>query len=188
MMALMYSFVYLLYSTYVPHTFPPSHFPSTSNSSLSFVFGRQYHWNESQTGLAFFGLGGGSILGLYIYFLFSDPITKLFTKRYGIAKPEYRLVMFCVSQFLMPIGLLVYGWSAQYTWHWYILHFLFEEGILIERSIPIAGTFILGLGTSVILVLKLLPFKFRSVRSNFSAQSKIISLVFYSSNGLFPNV
>jgi hypothetical protein len=96
---------------------------------MSFVFKNQYGWNETQTGLAFLGIGGGSLLGLYVVYLWSDRIAAALTKRHGIQKPEvdslcncadfqYRLVMFCFSQFLMPCGLLIYGWSSEFKWHW----------------------------------------------------------------------
>lgn len=55
---------------------------------MSFVFKNQYHWNETQTGLAFLGLGTGSLLGLYVVYLSSDRIAAALTKRHGQQKPE----------------------------------------------------------------------------------------------------
>ena len=75
----MYSLIYLLYSTYLRHD---------SNLRLSFVFGRQYHWNETQTGASFFGLGSGSLLGLLCVYWWSDRISVSLTKKHGESKPE----------------------------------------------------------------------------------------------------
>jgi len=55
---------------------------------MSFVFKNQYHWNETQTGLAFLGLGSGSLLGLYVVYLTSDRIAAALAKKHGQQKPE----------------------------------------------------------------------------------------------------
>jgi hypothetical protein len=64
---------------------------------LSFVFARQYGWNEAQVGLAFLGLGSGSLLGLYVVYLTSDKISKALTKRNGVTRPEVHTLLALLS-------------------------------------------------------------------------------------------
>jgi hypothetical protein len=66
----MYSFIYLLYST------------------LPFVFGKQYHWNETQTGMSYLGMAVGSLAGLFIVYFGSDRISESLTKKHGAPSPE----------------------------------------------------------------------------------------------------
>ena len=46
-------------------------------------------------------------------------------------KPEYRLPLLWPGAIMVPIGLLLYGWTAQYRVHWIV---------------PILGTALLGAG------------------------------------------
>jgi len=69
---------------------------------MSFVFKNQYHWNETQTGLAFLGIGGGSLLGLYVVYLWSDHIAAALTKRHGIQKPEVASLCDCADFSVSP--------------------------------------------------------------------------------------
>ncbi|KAJ5179087.1 MFS general substrate transporter [Penicillium capsulatum] len=85
---------------------------------LSIVFHGQYGFEEGIAGLAYLGIGIGSGLGMVVFGLYSDRIyTKLSEKHKG-AKPEYRLPPLLPSALAMPIGLIIYGWTAQYRLHW----------------------------------------------------------------------
>ena len=55
---------------------------------MPFTFKNQYHWDETQTGFAFLGIGSGSLFGLYVVYVWSDRIAAALTKRHGIQKPE----------------------------------------------------------------------------------------------------
>jgi MFS family permease len=61
---------------------------------------------------------------MYQYFKSKDPR--------GQGKPEYRMPLVIPFSFLVPIGLLIYGWSAQYLVHWIV---------------PDIGLFFFGMGT-----------------------------------------
>jgi len=59
-----------------------------SNVSLPFVFGKQYGWNETQTGLSYLGLSGGSLAGLLVVYFASDRISETMAKNRGVKSPE----------------------------------------------------------------------------------------------------
>jgi hypothetical protein len=71
--------------------------------SLSFVFGRQYHWNETQTGISFLGLGSGSLLGLVFVYWWSDRISVSLAKKHGAGKPEVAKFRHCLHM-LVPVS------------------------------------------------------------------------------------
>lgn len=59
------------------------------------------------------------------------------SRAHGVAKPEQRLPPMIVGGVLLPIGLFVYGWTAQYHLHWIV---------------PIIGTAILGFGLMITMI------------------------------------
>ncbi|RYP05067.1 hypothetical protein DL765_009962 [Monosporascus sp. GIB2] len=77
------------------------------------VFGGQYSFGSGEADLATLGMGVGSI------------------KNGGYTKPEYRLPTMVIGGLVMPIGLFIYGWTAEYKTHWIV---------------PIIGTGYLGCG------------------------------------------
>src|SRR5271170_4424047 len=48
----------------------------------------------------------------------------------------------------MPTGLILYGWCSKLQLHWYNSAALVAN----DRSLPILGTFIFGLGTGIVFV------------------------------------
>jgi hypothetical protein len=52
-------------------------------------------------------------------------------------RPGYRLLLMIWLSPCVAVGLLIYGWSAQYKVHWIV---------------PIVGTFFIGLGAYFVLV------------------------------------
>jgi hypothetical protein len=69
-LALIYGYLYLLFSTF------------------STVFTEQYSFGAGNLGLSFLGLGIGIVLSLLFLSWFSDWAHKTLTKRYGEPKPE----------------------------------------------------------------------------------------------------
>lgn len=111
--AVVYGYLYLLFTT------------------ISSVFTDTYHFSQGNVGLAFLGIGIGSILGLFVLGATSDPILKKLAAKSGEMKPEYRLVPLIPATLLLPAGFFWYGWSAETAQH-YVL--------------TIAGTLFIGMG------------------------------------------
>ncbi|KUJ12853.1 MFS general substrate transporter [Mollisia scopiformis] len=92
--AVVYGQLYLLYTT------------------ITFVFEEQYHFAYRTSGLAFLGLGVGMLLGAGIFGAVSDRTLKAKEKENGL-KPEYRLPVMMYGIVIIPIGLVIYGWTAE---------------------------------------------------------------------------
>ncbi|OHW99109.1 fluconazole resistance protein [Colletotrichum incanum] len=119
-MAVLYGYLYLLFTT----------FPQ--------VFKQQYGFSQGSAGLAYIGIGFGSVLGLLFAGLVSDRLVKKLTSRNGgHYQPEYRLPPMLCGAILVPIGLFLYGWTAEKQLHW---------------MLPIVGTAILGCGIVIVLM------------------------------------
>ncbi|KAJ8612798.1 hypothetical protein MRB53_037269 [Persea americana] len=112
--AITYGVLYLLFSTF------------------TFVFEDTYHFSQSIVGLTFIGIGAGSFTGLFILGMISDPLMKRLAAKHsnGELKPEYRLPPMIITSPLLPIGMFIYGWTAQYGVHWIV---------------PLIGTFLVGI-------------------------------------------
>ncbi|KAJ3469393.1 hypothetical protein MRS44_003458 [Fusarium solani] len=101
-LALVYGYLYLLFTTF------------------STVFPEQYGFGIDTLGLAFLGLGIGCMLALIVLSWLSDWVQDHLTEKHGQSKPEYRLLPIVLGIPLLPIGLFVYGWTAQYKVHWIV--------------------------------------------------------------------
>ena len=111
-MAVLYGYLYLLFTTFTE------------------VFGRQYHFSLGITGLAYLGIGVGNIMGLMFTGITMDKLLKSKSKS-GEMKPEYRLPPTVWAAPFVPIGLFIYGWTADKGIHWIV---------------PIVGTMLFGFG------------------------------------------
>ncbi len=110
--AVTYGYLYLLFTT------------------VTFVFEDQYGISSSNVGLVYLGIGLGQLAGLSIFGYYSDKLLRKWAKG-GELKPEFRLPLLWPGAFLIPAGLFMYGWSAEYKVHWIV---------------PLIGTFIFGAG------------------------------------------
>jgi hypothetical protein len=113
-----YGYIYLLFTT----------FP--------IVFKEQYGFSNGIVGLAYIGMGVGTIIGVVIIGVTSDRLMKKKSVD-GVVKPEYRLANMMYGAPCIPIGLFWYGWSAKADVHWIV---------------PIIGTLFVGLGVIFIFV------------------------------------
>ncbi|KAJ9414695.1 hypothetical protein QL093DRAFT_2594471 [Fusarium oxysporum] len=84
----------------------------------------------TNVGLIYLGFGCGQIVGLILFGMVSDPILRRMA-RGGELKPEYRLPLMIPCSAIIPIGLLVYGWTTEYGVFWFV---------------PVIGTFMIGFG------------------------------------------
>ena len=94
------------------------------------MFHDQYGISASNIGLVYLGIGLGQFIGLILFGLYSDKLLKRLAKG-GEMKPEYRLPLLWPGAIGVPLGLILYGWSAQYKVQWIV---------------PILGTTMLGAG------------------------------------------
>jgi len=119
-----YGYLYLLFTTF------------------TIVFEETYGFSSGTVGLTFLGLGVGSLIGLAYFGIYSDRILKKKTaeadalaaeagKASAGMKPEYRLPPMLPGAFLIPVGLLLYGWTARYKVHYIV---------------PIISTALIGIG------------------------------------------
>ncbi|KAI1201554.1 MFS general substrate transporter [Nemania serpens] len=116
-------------------------------TTFTSVFGQTYGFSTSIVGLSFVGLGIGSIIGLVIFSTTSDNYMKKKAAEAATATdvgggdakpvmiPEYRLPYLPSASILVPVGLLIYGWTAYYHVHWVV---------------PIIGTSITGIGIQIV--------------------------------------
>jgi len=110
--AMNYAYMYLLFTTF------------------TYVFMANYGFNEGEAGLAYLGVGVGFILGLLVSGFYSDKIVKK-VRETRTPAPEDHLPPMVIGAILVPVGLFIYGWTAQYEVHWIVC---------------IIGTGIFGLG------------------------------------------
>ncbi|OQU99343.1 hypothetical protein CLAIMM_04983 [Cladophialophora immunda] len=97
------------------------------------VFGCSLYVAPEHGRLVFLGVGIGQFISLGLFSAYSDKLLqKLAKAKGGQMKPEYRLPLLWPAAVLVPVGLLVYGWSAEHKLH---------------PIIPILGTGLLGAGT-----------------------------------------
>lgn len=80
----------------------------------------QYHESIGIAGLNYISLGLGEIIGTQSTARLNDTIYRTLKERNGkaVGRPEFRLPLLVPGAFLIPIGLLWYGWSAQKHLHW----------------------------------------------------------------------
>ncbi|KAK8122752.1 hypothetical protein PG984_011422 [Apiospora sp. TS-2023a] len=117
-------------------------------TSITEVFQQYYHFSTSLVGLAYIGLGVGSLGGVVLYSGTSDRYikrkaaeadtlaTETGAEQEGL-KPEYRLPLLPVGSVVMPIGFFLYGWTAEKQVHWIA---------------PIIGTAVIGIGNMIIFM------------------------------------
>lgn len=101
-MAVVYGYLYLLFTTLTP------------------VYEEVYGFGPGPVGLVFLGIGIGSMLGLVVFGALSDRLLKRLTAKNGTGemKPEYRLPPLLPGCLFIPIGLFWYGWSVEKQIHW----------------------------------------------------------------------
>lgn len=103
-MGLIYSYFYLLFTTFTP------------------IFEQNYHFPPDTVGLSYLGVGVGFIVGQASFAKLGDPVLKKCAARFGKGelKPEYRLPLCCIGALFIPIALFWYGWSVVGHVHWIV--------------------------------------------------------------------
>lgn len=119
--AVLYGVLYLLFATY------------------SFVFREVYGFSTSAAGLVFIAGGIGTLIGLFYVGYYSDETLRRRAAAGKTITPEDRLPLIITipGSLAFPIGLFVYGWSAEENVHWIV---------------PQIGTAITGFGSILIFI------------------------------------
>lgn len=84
------------------------------------IFGKLRGWSQGFTGLAFLGIGAGTMLAIV-----SEPFARRLINSHkkdpetGRVPPEASVSIICIGAFLCPIGQLWFSWTAvPITNHW----------------------------------------------------------------------
>lgn len=94
-----------------------------------------YHESVGIGGLNYISLALGLFLGMQICAPLLDRIYKhLKARNNGVGKPEFRIPLMIPGSLILPIGLFLYGWSAEKKTHWIV---------------PNIGVCLLGMGSIV---------------------------------------
>lgn len=127
---IVYGYLYLLFTTF------------------TLVFEKTYGFSSGSVGLTYMGLGVGSLLGLGYFAIASDRLLKKKAKEADEVaaasgqppagmKPEYRLPPLIPGAICIPVGLFLYGWTAQYHVHYIV---------------PILSTTLIGIGNLAVFM------------------------------------
>ncbi|KAJ7064994.1 multidrug resistance protein 4, partial [Mycena amicta] len=131
-------------------------------------FTKTYGLSTGISGLMYAGLGAGFVLATSCGAKFSNALYQhLSDKNGGQGEPEMRIPPIFVGSFFVPIGLLWYGWSAEYKLHWIM---------------PVVGSSIFGFGmmTSFLPIQLYLVDSFKYAASALSAAFLCRSLLGFS--------
>ncbi|KAL9598195.1 MAG: hypothetical protein Q9179_004009 [Wetmoreana sp. 5 TL-2023] len=152
-MALVYGYLYLLFTT------------------LTDVFENMYHFPTSLVGLTYLGLGVGMLGGITAYGSLADKMTSSAASKAGGVdgpklKPEHRLPPILPGAACIPLGLLIYGWTAEKDVFWLV---------------PILSTVLIGLG----LILTFMPIMIYLVEAYtiYAASATAANTIFRSLGG-----
>ncbi|GAA6009549.1 hypothetical protein JCM10207_003822 [Rhodosporidiobolus poonsookiae] len=78
-----------------------------------------YGWPSPTSGLPYLGLGAGFLCSSLTIGMFQDQLYGALSRHYrNNGEPEYRLVITQLGMLVFPLGLLIWGWTAQAQTHW----------------------------------------------------------------------
>jgi multidrug resistance protein len=113
--SVLYGFMYILFTTF------------------TFVYEGTYGFTSTGAGLTFIAGGIGNLIGLFFTGMMSDKIIQRKKALGQTPQPEDRLNLqsSVPAAICLPLGLIMYGWTAYYKIHWIV---------------PMIGTGIMGFG------------------------------------------
>ncbi|KAK4446697.1 MFS general substrate transporter [Podospora aff. communis PSN243] len=119
-------------------------------SAYPMAFSRQYGFAPHQIGLTFLAICIGCILGSALHVLLDRTVYRplvhasLARGQKGLIPPEHRLYSAMAGGFGIPIGLLMFGWGAEFRLNWVVL---------VLGGIPVGfGVILLFLSSAMYLV------------------------------------
>lgn len=84
------------------------------------VYPEIYGFNVGETGIVFTCIVVGCILGIGIHFTYLSAYLVPDILKNGLRAQEHRLVPAIYASFGPPIGLFIFGWTAQASIHWFV--------------------------------------------------------------------
>ncbi|TGO06882.1 hypothetical protein BTUL_0420g00050 [Botrytis tulipae] len=84
----------------------------SSNDNLTEIFESQFNVSQGPVGLTFIGIGIGMFIGAISCTLLLDK-WAIRAAAGGAIKPEYRLPVMVLGGMILPIGFVIYGWTAE---------------------------------------------------------------------------
>lgn len=104
-------------------------------STFPILWTEHYHESIGIGGLNYISLALGFFLGTQICAPLNDRIYRRLKQRNGgIGRSEFRTPLMVPGSILVPVGLFIYGWSAQYHTHWIVPNIgavIFASGVII---------------------------------------------------------
>ncbi|CAO1637513.1 unnamed protein product [Jaminaea pallidilutea] len=90
------------------------------STNMGASYGMVYHFGAGQTGSTLIGAALGAVVGIAGGF-FADLVSnKRTAANGGRREPEFRVPVLLPVCFTLPLGLVLYGASIQYAWHWVV--------------------------------------------------------------------
>lgn len=90
-------------------------------ASFPQVWKQIYDLPPGKTGLMYISLGLGFFIGTQIAAKFADKIyKKLKAKNNDTGRSEFRVPLMLPGALMVPVGLIIYGWTAQFHTHWIV--------------------------------------------------------------------
>lgn len=87
-----------------------------SISTFQALFEQTYRQDAKSASMNYLSIALGFIVGCQVAAPLNDKIYKILKERNaGFGQPEYRTYIMVPASIIMPIGLLIYGWSAEYA-------------------------------------------------------------------------
>ncbi|KIH90317.1 MFS multidrug transporter [Sporothrix brasiliensis 5110] len=79
-----------------------------------------YHERQGIAGLNYIALGVGLSAGAQVMAPLQDRVYAYLKRRYNVSvgRPEFRVPIMVPGSILVPAGLLIFGWTAEYKTHW----------------------------------------------------------------------
>lgn len=106
-------------------------------TTLTPIMEENYQFSEGAVGLSYVGTNIGCVVAIVFYLFTSDRFLEYKTRQEGSSRPEHRLVHMLLGSVTLPMGLLLYGWTALYK---------------VQFVVPLFGTAIFGFSLALVIL------------------------------------
>ncbi|KAI1192807.1 MFS general substrate transporter [Nemania serpens] len=108
-------------------------------SSFADALTTQYDLSVELSGLHYIAVALGEIVASQLGGTIMDTYYRRMVKKHGKHEPEYRVPLIYPGAVIGPLGMILYGWTAQFRVHWIAVDigvFIFAFGLQIS-SLPV---------------------------------------------------